>query len=111
MVHPVDPTCGRTTLEESTSVLEASDVMNYYSAYGWNSWMPILMLVWPLILAAAIWAVVVITRDRPGTQRTQRETAMEALSRRFANGDITQQEYVEARAILKNDTHREMRRA
>jgi uncharacterized membrane protein len=54
--------------------------------------------------------VVVITRDRPGTQRTQHETAMEALSRRFANGDITQQEYVEARAILKNDTHREMRR-
>jgi len=87
-------------------------MMGYYNTYGWNSWMLIVMLVWPVVLAGAIWAVVAITRDRPGTQRTiAEENPMEVLKRRFARGDITEQEYLESRAILKNDDSREVQRS
>ncbi|HRY08842.1 MAG: SHOCT domain-containing protein [Actinobacteria bacterium] len=82
-------------------------MMGYYNSYGWNSWMLIVMLVWPLLLAAAIWAVIAITRDRRGISSGVAETPLDALRRRFANGDITQQEYLEARGILKNDVSRE----
>lgn len=85
--------------------------MSYYGTYGWNSWMVVVMLVWPLILAAAIWAVVAVTRTRSGTGHADRETPMEALTRRFANGDITQQEYLDSRAILKNGASRDVQRS
>ncbi len=81
-------------------------MMGYYNSYGWNGWMLIVMLVWPLILAAALWAVVAITKDR--SRSRAQETPMEVLKRRFARGDITQQEYLEHRAVLKNDSSREV---
>jgi len=87
-------------------------MMGYYNTYGWNSWMLIVMLIWPLILAAAGWAVVSITRDRSSSRHDRApETPVEVLKRRFASGDITQQEYLESRAILKNDSSREVQRS
>lgn len=82
-------------------------MMGYYTSYGWNSWMLILMLVWPVILAAAIWAVVVVTRDRSGKGHEDQDAPLDILKRRFANGAITQQEYRDARAILENGTSRD----
>lgn len=82
-------------------------MMGYYNSYGWNSWMLIVMLVWPLVLAGAIWGVIWVTRDRSQTPRVVDESPMDVLRRRFANGDITQQEYLESAAILKNDIGRQ----
>ncbi len=82
-------------------------MMGYYTPYGWSSWMLVVMLVWPVLLAGAVWAVVAVTRDRAGNHgRGTEETPMDALRRRFANGDITQQEYLDSRAILNNDNSR-----
>jgi len=87
-------------------------MMGYYNTYGWNSWMLIVMLAWPVILAGAIWAMVLVTRDRPDARReTAGEAPLEVLKRRFARGDITEQEYLESRAILKNDGSREVQRS
>ncbi|MBK6763172.1 MAG: SHOCT domain-containing protein [Micrococcales bacterium] len=86
-------------------------MMGYYNTYGWNSWMLIVMLIWPLVLAAAIWAVVWITRDRAGPRHgLSEETPIEVLKRRFASGDITTEEYLESRAILNNDSSRAVQR-
>ncbi len=86
-------------------------MMGYYDAYGWTSWMVILMLVWPLVIAATIWAVVAITRDHSRPHHAARETPLEALKRRFAEGDITQQEYLDSREILNNDARGDVPRS
>ncbi len=83
-------------------------MMGYYNTYGWNSWMLIVMLIWLLVLAAAILGMVWITRDRAGPRRgLSEETPIEeVLESRFASGDITTEEYLESRAILNNDSSR-----
>ena len=35
--------------------------------YGWNGWMLMAMWLWPLLIAAGIWAMVALTRDRRAT--------------------------------------------
>jgi uncharacterized membrane protein len=72
------------------------------NAHVWNSWMVILMLVWPLVFAAGIWAVAAVTGNRPRTQTGLRQTPAEPLTRRFANGDITREEYLDCRKIIRH---------
>ena len=38
-------------------------MMGYYGS-GWNGWAVVMMLAWPVLLGLAVWAVVVLTRDR-----------------------------------------------
>ena len=66
---------------------------NYYGGmhfFWWVIW--ILFLIW---IFATPW-------DIPG-QRTKKETPLEILKRRLANGEITKQEFEERRGILNKD--------
>lgn len=75
--------------------------------YGWNGWMLMAMWLWPLLIAAGIWAMVAVTRDRRATPvRRRSDSPSDILKQRFARGEISQQEYVEAAAILDNDSSR-----
>jgi len=83
-------------------------MMNHYGSYGgWHGWMLMAMWVWPLAVAACIWALVALTRDRRAAPFKRREeTTSDILRRRFASGQISQQEYLDAAAILDNDSSR-----
>jgi putative membrane protein len=65
---------------------------------GWaGGWM---MLVWVLVLGLIVWGVVALTRS---SGRDTRPTPSEVLEMRFARGEITEEEYRQARAALKDD--------
>lgn len=82
-------------------------MMGYYNGNGWSGWMVAMMMVWPIVLGLAIWAVVALTRDRAPRDTRNPLDPVDILNRRFASGEITQQEYVEARAVLNNENSRE----
>lgn len=87
-------------------------MMGYYNnnGYGWGGWMLAIMLIWPLLLAGAIWAVIAITRDRPARQKVP-ESPVEILNQRFARGEISEREYIDARALMNNESSREAHRS
>ncbi len=72
--------------------------------WGWGTgWMLVMMLGWVVLLGFGIWAVVALTRGQsqppagPGL-----ETSKEILDRRLAAGEITGEEYREARALMQS---------
>ncbi len=71
---------------------------------GWGSgWMIAMMLGWLVLLGFGIWAVVALTRGQsqpPAVPRT--EAPQEILDRRLAAGEITSEEYLEARALMQS---------
>ena len=82
-------------------------MMGWYDD-GWSyGWMFAMMLGWVALIALAVWAVVALTRRSdpaggPASQRPPRQT----LDGRFAAGEISQQEYLEARRLLDDGAGR-----
>lgn len=68
-------------------------MMGYYT-YGWNGWMIATMMLWPLLVAGAVWAVVVVTRARPQV------TPREILDRRLARGEVSEEQYRQSLELL-----------
>lgn len=72
--------------------------------YGFGSaawWMMLMPLLWIVLIAAIVWAVVRLVQ--PGGSKPaqpSRETPLEILDRRYANGDIDDDAYTTARARL-----------
>jgi uncharacterized membrane protein len=86
-------------------------MMGYYASNGWQGWMFMAMWVWPLLVALAIWGLVALTRDRTAIPaKASADDPVEILKRRFAKGDLTQDEYLEATAILENGRRRAVHR-
>ncbi|MFD1660416.1 SHOCT domain-containing protein [Streptomyces caeni] len=82
--------------------------MMYWNGGGW-AWMAFMPLLWIVLIALAVWAVVRLThhtapRDggthRGPAPRETRETPEEILDRRFASGEIDADTYAEARKHL-----------
>lgn len=77
--------------------------MGWGSGFGWMGWLwPLLMLVfWVGVIAAAVWLVGSLfgRSERPGSGGS--DSAIEALKRRYAAGQITRDEYLEGRRILQ----------
>ncbi|MEI2641800.1 MAG: SHOCT domain-containing protein [Candidatus Nanopelagicales bacterium] len=67
----------------------------------WNGWMLAMMLIWPVLIIAAIAAIVALTRQTPSPQ-THRRSAKEILDRRLAAGEIDAAEYARTADMLKN---------
>ena len=71
---------------------------------GWMGWwwvfMPILFIA---LVAVSIWAVVALTRSRPG-DRGPRHDPQQILAERFARGEIDEAEYRRRVAILQGRT-------
>ena len=71
--------------------------------YGFGGpWMLLMPLLWIVLIAAIVWAVVTLVRRQSGRDwgRQGRETPQEILDRRFAGGEINAEEYRQARAHL-----------
>lgn len=76
-------------------------MMGYYGS-GWNGWAVVMMLAWPVLLGLAVWAVVVLTRDRRAVP-SPRSSPREILDARFASGELSEEDYVRSRHLLNND--------
>ena len=74
-------------------------MMGWYD-HGWDSWMLATMLLWPLVIAVAAWALVVLTR---GDRDNDDETPRRILDRRLATGEIDAVQYERLRGLLDND--------
>ena len=59
------------------------------------------MLAWPVLLGLAVWAVVVLTRDR--RSGSPFFDPREILDARFASGEMSEEDYVRSRHLLNND--------
>lgn len=69
----------------------------WYYEYHWGmNW--IWWFIWLLLL---IW-IFALPYDIPG-QRSRREDPLDILKRRYANGEIDQQEYEQRKSVLENN--------
>jgi len=70
-----------------------------YGAYwlfgGWSMWIG--MVVWFVIIGLAIWALVSLVERRSNVPQ---RSALEILQERYARGEISQKEYLQARQDL-----------
>ncbi len=75
--------------------------MMYYG--GWNPvWAIVCMVAIVAIIALVAWAIVGTTRrtDADKPQDVPRDDALTSLQRRFASGEIDEQEYTRRRDVL-----------
>lgn len=75
-------------------------MMGWYGNYGWNGWMVVMMLAWPVLIGLAIWAVVALTRR--ADEQVPAESPRQILDRRFAAGEIDIDAYTKSRSLLEN---------
>jgi putative membrane protein len=81
-------------------------MMGWYDrGVGWGSGvgMLLMLLVWGGLIALGIWAVARLTRGggQPAQPTAGLETPRQILDRRFASGEITAEQYAEARRVLE----------
>jgi putative membrane protein len=63
-----------------------------------------MMYFWIILLPVAIWAVWYFGIKNGGSSfRKKEDTPIDILKHRFVNGEITEEEYEEKRAVLKQD--------
>jgi putative membrane protein len=89
----------------STQTLFASDTAQVLLAHngdGPGGWWPIIPILWLLVIGAIVTAIV-LTRRRNCALAGPR-AGEDRLAERFAAGEITEQEYRERRAVLKEQT-------
>jgi uncharacterized membrane protein len=83
--------------------------------WGWNDgsgsgtnwfWMGGMFVFWFAVIGIGIWLVFRLT-DRRGSETPTDEKSRAALDRRFASGDVTVDQYAEARRLLetKSSSH------
>lgn len=77
-------------------------MMGYYTNYGGQGWMLVAMWVWPLVVALAVWALVSLTGDRR-VKPAAADEPREILKRRFATGELSREDYLQAVATLENN--------
>lgn len=77
----------------------------YNNGAGWGAGigMLLMLLVWGGLIALGIWAVARLTRGsgQPTQPMAGQETPRQILDRRFASGEITAEQYAEARRVLE----------
>lgn len=67
----------------------------------WILMMVVMLLFWGAVIAGIFWLIRGATWGRSATERPRREeTAMEILDRRFAEGEISEEDYLARREVL-----------
>jgi putative membrane protein len=74
--------------------------MDYYAHNFWG----MNMIWWVLWMVLICW-IFVVPYDIPG-QRNRRESAIDILRKRLANGSITNEQYAEKKALLEEELTR-----
>jgi putative membrane protein len=78
--------------------LEVLDMM-----YGWDAaglggwWMLAGMVIFAIVVLGSVWLIV----NRPGNRSTERSSAEEILRERFARGELTGEQFDEAKRRLR----------
>ncbi|WP_215224688.1 SHOCT domain-containing protein [Echinicola shivajiensis] len=68
--------------------------------WNWSNWgMAMIWLAWIPLIALAVW---LIARQKD-EQQISRESPLDLLKRRYANGEISKEEYEERKKVLKKD--------
>ena len=77
-------------------------MMNWYGNSGGQSWimMSLMMLGWVALLGVAVWAIARFTRTDHHVSGPV-EPPRTILDRRFASGDLSADQYAEARRALE----------
>lgn len=74
-------------------------MMNRWHMTGWGGWL--MMIFWIILLAVAIYFMVRLFRGASESQQGGRgETPMDILKRRYANGEISKEEFEEKKKEL-----------
>jgi putative membrane protein len=69
----------------------------FYSGYFWG-----MNLIWWLLWLIMLFWIFATPYDIPG-QRGKKDSPLDILKKRFASGQITNEEYQEKKKILEND--------
>ncbi len=69
---------------------------------GWGLGMAMMVLFWVLVIAAIVW-VLRSAENRRAFPGGHRETLLEILQRRYANGEIGRDEYEQKRRDLNSE--------
>jgi len=77
-------------------------MMGWYNQGGSNLWMLLMPVIWIMLVGAAVWGVVALTRSTPQQGRGRVDTPDEILRRRLAAGELTTEENVRTRDLLHN---------
>ena len=88
-----------------TQTLPLADSWGMYGDVGAGWWivmMVMMVLFWGAIVAAVVWLVRGVSRggSERGGERISRESPVEILERRFAEGEITAEDYRARREVL-----------
>lgn len=77
-------------------------MMGYYGNWGWMGWFGglLMLLFWVAVVLLVVWAVRALF---PSQQRDEGDPALELLRRRYAAGEVTEAEYMQARRTLTVD--------
>jgi len=72
----------------------------------WIVMMVLMVLFWGAIIFGVVWLIRGVTRGgpAPGERLVSRESPVEILERRFAEGEITAEDYRARREVLVNGT-------
>ncbi len=77
-----------------------------FAMMGWygNGWsgggMIVMGLIWVVLIAGAVWAVLSLSRRSGGSASAAPESARQILDRRFASGEMDSAQYADARRAL-----------
>lgn len=74
------------------------DHMDGWSTGGWIAMVIGMLLFWALVAIGVVW----LLRTQPWSQ-SRRESPLDVLDRRFAEGAISAEDYRERRAILRGE--------
>ena len=75
--------------------------------WGWMAWMMVFMvLFWAALIFGIVWLVRGTTQGRwsPGESPVSKESPLDILDRRFAEGAITEEDYRARREVLVGGT-------
>ena len=92
-----------------TQTLLLADTWGMHGDVGAGWWvvmMVAMVLFWGAIVAALVWLIRGVTRggSTPGERLVTRESPVEILERRFAEGEITAEDYRARREVLVGGT-------
>ena len=89
----------------STPTFLAADTSQVLLAEHWGgpgAWWPVFPILWVLLVAAIVTTVVLVGRRNRALAGPRAGEAR--LAERFASGEISEQEYRERRAVLKEQS-------
>ena len=75
-------------------------MMGWYDGSWWGFGMVFMVLFWGVVIGAIVWGVARLTHRPQDTPPPYAESPRQILDRRFASGELTEEQYASARRAL-----------